>query len=207
VTNKKTWSIPCFLLVFLPSLVWAGAIDDLKQFLNATKTLRAEFSQTVVGKSGRKPQQSFGVLSISRPGKLRWEIRQPYPQLMIGDGEKFWIYDQELAQVTVRKASAALGSTPAALLSGSNDLERNFSFRELVDSGGLSWLEAVPRNGEGGFETLRMGFSENLLKEMELRDSFGQTTYLRFSAIERNAAFPSGYFVFVPPAGVDVLGE
>jgi len=208
VSRQKPWSVPCFLLLaFLPFMAWAGAVDDLKQFLNGTKTLRAEFSQTVVGKTGGKPQQSFGVVSISRPGKLRWEIHRPYPQLMVGDGEKFWIYDQELAQVTVRKAGAALGSTPAALLSGSNDLERNFSFRALAESGGLSWVEAIPRAEEGGFEKVRLGFAEGLLRAMQLRDSFGQTTYLHFSAIERNPAFPPGHFVFVPPAGVDVLGD
>lgn len=195
------------LLAVFPALCWAGAVDDLKQFLNGTRTLRAEFSQMVVSKGGRKPQQSSGVLSISRPGKLRWEIIKPYPQLMVGDGEKFWIYDQELAQVTVKKTGQALGSTPAALLSGNNDLERNFSLKELPEADGFAWVEAIPKIAESGFDKVRLGLAGKQLKAMELHDSFGQITHLRFSAMELNLPLPAANFKFVPPAGVDVVGE
>lgn len=208
--NRGQATVSRFLLgivAFLPLMAWAGAVEDLKQFLNETKTFRAEFSQAVVGKSGRKPQQSSGVVSISRPGKLRWEIIKPYPQLVVGDGEKFWIYDQELAQVTIKKAGQTLGSTPAALLSGNNDLERNFSLKELPDAEGLSWLEATPKNADSGFDKVRVGLAGKVIKVMELHDSFGQITHLRFSAMERNLRLPAENFRFIPPAGVDVLGE
>lgn len=204
----KLWLAPCLVaLLISPNLVWAGAVEDLKQFLNETRTLRADFSQMVVSKSGRKPQQSSGVVTISRPGKLRWEITKPYPQLMVSDGEKFWIYDQELAQVTVKKTGQAMSGTPAALLSGKNDLERNFSLKELPASEGMHWVEAVPKDTEGGFEKIRLGLLAKELKSMELHDSFGQITHLRFSAMVRNLPLPVGSFVFVPPAGVDVVGE
>ena len=101
-------------IAILPLLAEAGAVDQLHQFLNSTRTLRAEFSQMVVAKNGRKPQQSSGVVAISRPGKLRWDIQKPYPQLVVGDGEKIWIYDAELKQVTVRKAGQAISGSPAA---------------------------------------------------------------------------------------------
>ena len=94
----------CTAALAFPLLAHAGAIDQLHQFLQSTRTLKAEFSQTVIAKSGRKPQQSSGLVAISRPGKLRWEIQKPYPQLVVGDGEKVWIHDPELQQVTVRKA-------------------------------------------------------------------------------------------------------
>lgn len=196
-----------WLSFFLPVLASAGAVDDLKHFLSGTKTLRADFSQMVISKSGRKPQQSSGTVSISRPGKLRWEIQKPYPQLIVGDGDKFWIYDQELAQVTVKKAGQALGSTPAALLSGSNDLERNFTLKELPEADGLLWIEAIPKNTDSGFDKVRLGMSGKELKAMELHDSFGQITHVRFSALERNLQLPATHFRFVPPAGVDVVGE
>lgn len=191
----------------VPGLAWAGAIEQLKQFLDGSKTLRAEFVQTVVAKNGRKPQQSSGVVAISRPGKLRWEIIKPYPQLMVGDGEKFWIYDQELAQVTVKKTGQAIGSTPAALLSGSNDFERNFVLKESGEEDGLNWVDATPKNAESGFEKIRLGLLGHELRAMQLNDNFGQTTHLRFSRIERNPNLPRGLFRFTPPKGVDVLGE
>ena len=195
------------LLLALPTLASAGAIEQLRLFLDQTKTMRAEFSQTVVARSGRKPQQSSGVVAISRPGKLRWEIKKPYPQLMVGDGDKFWIYDQELAQVTVKKVGQAIGSTPAALLAGNNEFERNFTLKEDGESEGVHWLAATPKKSESGFERLRMGFAGGDLKAMELFDNFGQTTYLRFGKLERNPVLPATLFRFTPPPSVDVIGE
>lgn len=194
-------------LAMVPALAWAGAVEQLHHFLHDTRTLRAEFVQMVVGKGGKKPQQSSGLVAISRPGKLRWEIQKPYPQLMVGDGDKFWIYDPELKQVTVKKVGQAIGGTPAALLSGSNDLEKNFSLKEGGDADGLAWVEAVPKSADSGFEKVRMGFAGSELKAMDLFDNFGQTTHVRFSRIERNPALPPGLFRFTPPAGADVVGD
>lgn len=191
----------------MPLLAQAGAVDQLHRFLQETRTLKAEFSQAVIARNGRKPQQSSGILAISRPGKLRWEIQKPYPQLVVSDGEKIWIHDPELQQVTVRKAGQAIGGSPAALLSGSNELEKNFTLKEAGDSEGMAWVEATPKATDSGFERVRLGFAGNDLKAMELQDSFGQTTLIHFSKIERNQALPAATFKFVPPAGVDVVGE
>jgi outer membrane lipoprotein carrier protein len=194
-------------IAVLPLLAEAGAIDQLHQFLQTTRTLKAEFAQTVIARNGRKPQQSSGQVAISRPGKLRWEIQKPYPQLVVGDGEKIWIYDPELQQVTVRKAGQAIGGSPAMLLSGNNDLEKNFTLKEAGSEDGLNWVEATPKAGDSGFEKVRLGFAGSDLKAMELHDSFGQTTVIRFSKLERNPALPAASFKFAPPAGVDVVGE
>ena len=195
------------IVALAPGLAAAGAVDQLHDFLKNTKTLRADFAQVVIAKSGRKPQQSSGVVAISRPGKLRWEIQKPYPQLVVGDGEKIWIHDPELQQVTVRKAGQAIGGSPAALLSGSNELEKNFTLKEAGESDGMAWVEATPKANDSGFERVRLGFSGSDLKAMELLDSFGQTTLIRFSRIERNPALPASIFRFTPPAGADVVGE
>lgn len=195
------------IVALAPGLAAAGAVDQLHDFLKNTKTLRADFAQAVIAKSGRKPQQSSGVVAISRPGKLRWEIQKPYPQLVVGDGEKIWIHDPELQQVTVRKAGQAIGGSPAALLSGSNELEKNFTLKEAGESDGMAWVEATPKANDSGFERVRLGFSGSDLKAMELLDSFGQTTLIRFSRVERNPALPASIFRFTPPAGADVVGE
>lgn len=204
-TVQKILSLVAFALC--PMLSHAGAVDQLHDFLKNTRTLKAEFAQSVIGKNGRKPQLSSGVVAIARPGKLRWEIRKPSPQLVVGDGEKIWIHDPELQQVTVRKAGQALGGSPAALLSGSNDLEKNFSLREAGSSEGMVWVEAVPKATESGFELVRLGFAGSELKGMDLLDSFGQTTQIRFTKIERNPALPATTFHFVPPVGTDVIGD
>lgn len=194
-------------IAVFPLFAEAGAVDQLHQFLTTTRTLKAEFTQMVIGKSGRKPQNSSGLVAISRPGKLRWDIQKPYPQLVVGDGEKIWIYDTELKQVTVRKSGQAISGSPAAILSGNNDLEKNFTLTEAGEAEGMAWVEATPKASDSGFEKVRLGFAGSDLKSMELQDSFGQTTHIRFTKLERNPALPANTFKFTPPAGVDVVGE
>jgi len=198
-------------IVLLTPVAHAGAVDKLRHFLDTTKTLRAEFMQIVVAKNGKKPQQSTGVVMLSRPGKFRWQIEKPYAQLLIGDGEKVWMYDPDLRQVTVKKVDAALGSTPAALLvgdsSGKNTLDKNFSLREAGEREGFEWVEATPKTPDSGFEKLQLGFEGNNLKAMELSDNFGQTTSLVFLHLESNPSLAPSLFRFTPPAGVDVIGE
>ena len=185
----------------------AAAIDKLHRFLESTKTVRADFVQTVVSRDARSRQQSSGVMLFARPGKFRWQVDKPYSQLLVGDGERVWMYDPDLRQVTVRKIGDALGSTPAALLAGDSALEKRFALKEGGEADGLEWVDATPRNADSGFEHVRIGFAEGELRAMDLFDNFGQTTKLVFSRVERNPALAPAQFRFTPPAGADVIGE
>ena len=185
----------------------AGAIDKLHQFLESTRTVRADFTQTVIARNGRQPQTSSGVMMFSRPGKFRWQIEKPYSQLLLGDGEKVWIHDPDLRQVTVRKAGTALGGTPASLLAGDTQIEKSFSLREAGERDGLEWIEAIPKVQDSGFEKVRLGFAGNDLRAMELFDSLGQITSLAFSHLERNPRLAPALFRFTTPANTDVIGE
>ena len=201
----RRWFV-AVLCLFTASVAQAAAIDKLHKFLDTMKTLRADFAQIVVAKNGKKSQQSSGSMMISRPGKFRWQRDKPY-SLLVGDGEKVWIYDQDLRQVTVKKVDAAIGSTPAALLVGGRTLEKNFTLREIGVRDGFEWLEAIPKTADSGFEKIQIGFSGSELKGMELFDNFGQITSLFFSNIDRNPKLAASLFSFKPPAGVDVIGE
>ncbi len=185
----------------------ADAIERFKTFLRTTQSARADFEQRVFGRDGKLTQQSTGSFVFQRPGRFRWTYAKPVDQLIVGDGERVWIYDRDLNQVTVRRLSKALGSTPAALLAGSSEVEKAFELSDAGNRDGLEWLEAKPKEAEAGFERIRMGFSANGLHAMELTDNFGQTTRLRFSNLQRNPNIDPGEFRFVPPKGADVLGE
>lgn len=203
--------LTCLLLIG-PSLARADSLDRLRAFLESTKTLRAEFSQTVIAKNGRKPQFSSGGMAIARPHKFRWQIEKPYPQLIVGDGDRVWLYDPELKQVTVKKQGAAVSGSPAALLAGEGvaALEKQFALKDAGEKEGLAWLEAVPKSTDSGFERVRLGFAADAggeLKAMELVDSFGQQTSLVFSKVEKNPSLSASAFRFVPPVGADVLGD
>jgi outer membrane lipoprotein carrier protein len=199
-----------FLLIFLlafVSAVEAAAIDRFKSFVRGTQSARGEFEQKVHDRSGRLTQESKGSFVFQRPGLFRWLYAKPVDQVIVGDGERVWIHDRDLNQVTVRKLSRALGSTPAALLAGSADVEKAFDMSDAGTKDGIEWLEAKPREAEAGFARVRMGFDANGLRAMELFDHFGQTTQLRFLNLVRNPKVDAAEFRFQPPKGADVLGE
>lgn len=198
----------CVLSGFLFSAgAHAAALDKLKAFVEGTTSGRADFIQTVASKSGRKPQHAAGQMMFSRPGRFRWVYDKPYYQLIVGDGERLWVYDRDLNQVSVKKLAAALGSSPAALLAGDNALERDFELREGGTADGIEWVEALPKRQDAGFQQLRIGFVGDTLRAMVLTDSFGQVTTIGFDRFQRNPQLPAGLFRFMPPPGADVLGE
>ncbi|MDD5330251.1 MAG: outer membrane lipoprotein chaperone LolA [Sulfuricella sp.] len=188
-------------------LAGASSLDSLHNFLSEVKSGRAHFKQLVLDKKMTTLQEASGTMSFSRPGKFRWVYEKPYEQLIVGDGAKLWMYDTDLKQVTVKQMDRAIGSSPAALLAGSNEIERHFDLKDLGKRGSLEWLEATPKDKESTFETVRMGFAEKGLDTMELHDHFGQTTIIRFSDFERNPRLSSDLFKFSPPKGADVIGD
>src|SRR5262245_54083615 len=196
-----------FLLVFLSLNARAAAPERFKTFARTAQSARAGFEQRVTDRGGKPLQQAKGSFVFQRPGKFRWTYDKPVDQLIVGDGERVWIHDRDLNQVTVRKLSRALGSTPAALLAGSADVEKAFDLSEAGSRDGLEWLEAKPKEREAGFERVRMGFGANGIQAMELVDHFGQTTVLRFSKLVSNPKVDPAEFRFTPPKGADVLGE
>ncbi len=203
-------TILALLLVGFPLCSQAGAVDKLKTFIATTHSARANFTQQVLDQNGNQIQNASGIMEFQRPGKFRWTYQKPYEQLIVGDGSKFWLYDADLNQVTVRKLDAALGSSPAALLSGNNEIERGFALTEDGSKDGLEWLQATPK-GKGqdsSFNSILMGFNAQAeLVVMELNDMFGHKTVLRFSGMQRNPKIPAQQFQFAPPKGADVLTD
>lgn len=198
-----------FALVVLlcASTATAASTDRLKAFIEQTRSASADFSQTVLDRSGRKIQEASGSLQFARPGKFRWTYIAPYEQLIVGDGTQLWIYDKDLNQVTARKLDDALGASPAALLAGDNAIERNFDLTNAGTKDGIDWLDARPKNAETTFERIRMGFKGADLDTMELKDQFGQLTVIRFTDLKRNPTLSPELFKFTPPPGADVIGE
>lgn len=254
-----------FLTVLLalasPLTAHADAVGRLKDFIANVRSAQATFTQEVRDNKGKRIQSASGTMHFSRPGRFRWTYQKPYEQIIVGDGVKFWMYDMDLNQVTVKKLDAALGSSPAALLSGSHEIERDFVLKDMVAcepsqrggasqpqaasqpqtaskpeaasqpqaapgpqpasraagghaascvpaEDGLEWLEARPKTAETSFESIRMAFNARAdLVVMELHDTFGHVTVLRFSEMQRNPKFPAELFRFEPPKGADVLGD
>lgn len=184
----------------------ASGVVQLEQFVANTRQAAGAFEQTVTASSGRRPQVSTGQFVFMRPGKFRWVYERPYPQLLVSDGERMWSWDEDLNQATVRVLNDALGSTPAAVLTGDGALERDFELADAGSADGLQWVVAMPRQADSGFESMRLGLAEGMLHKMELRDNFGQITVIAFTAFDTEAEIDPALFSFVPPPGADVIG-
>jgi outer membrane lipoprotein carrier protein len=208
---KLTFSALALSAAFaLPTFAQADSLDALKSFVADVKSGRADFTQTVTSPDGAKTKKSSGSFEFARPNRFRFAYSKPYEQLIVGDGQKVWLHDVDLNQVTVRPFDRALGATPAALLAGGS-LDKDFDLKALPDADGLQWAQALPRAKDGSFQSLKVGFQVgaggNKLAAIEIVDAFGQRSRLDFKAFEPNAAVPAERLRFTPPAGVDVLSQ
>lgn len=198
------------LTALTPGRASAAALDQFKQFVSSTQSAKGSFTQRMVRTENGTTKvlnTSSGSFVFSRPGKFIWTYQKPYEQVIQADGEKLFIYDKDLNQVTTKKLGNALGSSPAAILFGSNDLEKNFTLKDAGDRDGLEWLEAVPKSRDTTFDRIGIGLKNGTPVAMELHDSFGQVSVLSFDSFEKNPPLKVNSFSFTIPKGADVFNN
>jgi outer membrane lipoprotein carrier protein len=193
----------------LAGVAHASALEQFKSFVAGTKAARGEFTQQQLksATNSKVTAPSSGSFVFARPGKFIWRYEKPYDQLLQADGEQLYIYDKDLNQVTVKKLGNALGSSPAAILFGSNDLEKNFTLSEAGTHDGLEWLKAVPKSKDTAFEQISIGLKNGIPEAMELHDTFGKISLLKFHNFQRNPALGAQQFKFEIPKGADVIDQ
>jgi len=191
---------------FAPAVLAATAIDRLNEFNTQVDSLSADFKQTLYDSDGAAVLQSSGKLLIQRPNRFRWDYIKPYPQLLLADGKRFWIYDSDLEQVTVKLISEVLGNAPSMLLNGKRVLDDDFIIKDLGKKDGMLWVELFPRKSESDFKLVRLAFRKQL-QIMEFEDSLGQLTRIEFDHFKTNIVIDSDQFVFHVPKGADVVGN
>jgi outer membrane lipoprotein carrier protein len=198
-------------LALAPALALAGSahadsVDLLRDFAQNVKSGRAAFTQTVTSVDGKKKKTSSGEFEFVRPNRFRFVYAKPFEQQIVADGQKVWLYDIDLNQVTVRPLAQALGATPAALLAGAA-FDKDFDLKPQSAADGLEWVQATPRTKDGPIQSMRVGFNGAVLAALEIIDAFGQRSMLRFTALEQNAKLPDDHFRFAPPKGADVIEQ
>ena len=184
------------------------AVARVDRYLATLKTLSANFSQVVRNRDGQVTDRASGTLSIARPDRFRWDYQKPYLQTIVADGQRLWLYDSDLEQVTVRALEQGLGSTPAMLLSGSGKVGDAFASAAVQRQGDWTWYRLAPKQQGSDFEQVSLAFDrKGELAAMELRDKLGQTTVIEFGALRRNVVLDQRLFRFEPPPGADVIGR
>ena len=204
--------IATLLIAAYASYSWAGGLESLESFVKTAKTGRADFTQVVTApaKEGQAPRvkTSTGTFEFSRPGRFKFVYKKPFEQSIVADGQTLWLFDVDLNQVTARKQSQVLGSTPAALIAAAPDLkslQTDFTLADAPDKDGLQWVVATPKSKDGQLQSVRVGFKAATLNALEILDSFGQRSLLTFAQFEMNPVLNAAAFQFKPPPGADVI--
>jgi len=197
-------------VILLSGLLQAGVVfaaQDLLNFTSSLKSFSADFVQTVYDSDSVALHESEGSVELLRPGKFRWIYSEPTRQVIVADGLTLWVYDQDIDQVTMQPQAETLGSAPIGLLSGQRSLQREFEITELGIDNGLRWYQLEPLVQDTDFHKVFLALDEQGLRAMELRDNFDQATQIRFDNFRKNIDVDAGKFAFIPPDGVDILGE
>lgn len=220
--SGRVWAPGLFLVLSLVcGAARADGLEALDSFLKTARSARAAFTQTVTSppraqaesSQAARTRVSKGQFAFQRPGRFRFVYEPPLAQTIVADGKTLWLYDEDLDQVTARAQAGALGSTPAALIAAAGDVNTLRTEYELANEspeGGLLWVRATPRNREGQVQAVRIGLREGRqieLAALDILDSFGQRSVLRFERMEINPTLPDSTFRFTPPAGADVIRQ
>ena len=200
----------CLLLILslvVPLNAYAGEGRVLlDKFLTETQTMSAHFRQTLKSAEGGMLQESAGTFYLQRPGKFRWNYTEPYPQEIVSDGERVWIYDVDLEQVTVQKQGTGRDNTPMALLQNRQRLEDAFEIHERGQEDGVYRIELLNKQLDTDFDRVMLGLDDKGLRFLQLHDQFDQTTHIFFTDLKSNPELEPLLFEFTPPEGVDVFG-
>ncbi len=205
-----------FLIAIASLSAAANGLDSLEKFLKSTQSGRAEFNQTVTSpaREGQAPKikTSSGNFEFARPNRFKFVYKKPFEQTLVADGQTLWMYDVDLNQVSANKQANVLASTPAAIIASSGDLkslEQHFSLKSAPDADGNSWVVATPKAKDGSLQSIRVGFkiSSGELASLDILDTFGQRSVLKFAKVEVNPALAADAFNFKPPAGSDVIKQ
>ncbi|MHB1949275.1 MAG: outer membrane lipoprotein chaperone LolA [Gammaproteobacteria bacterium] len=196
-------------LFFISAAQAESATDTLTGFLQNMRSMRADFTQTILDNKGHALQKSSGQMLLQRPNQFRWDVKSPIRQLIVTNGKRLWIYDPDLEQVTIRGLAKAAGETPAMLLNDPNlSLGKEFDVKAItVDSSALQWFMLTPKDKSTVISALQLGFANQIIQEMQLSDHLGHTTKITFNHVKLNVPLASNLFNFTSPAHVDVIDE
>jgi outer membrane lipoprotein carrier protein len=199
------------LLILAFAAASASAADSARSRMEAfskdLKSISGSFSQAVTDANGRGGDESRGTLALQAPRQFRWETKEPYEQTIVADGQRVWVYEPDLQQVTVRSQSSEEAHSPLTVLTDLSQLDSQFTATESGERDGLAWLKLTSKAKDPEFEYAELGFAAHDLERMLFKDQLGNTTEIRFSEWKRNPKLAADTFKFTPPKGVDVIGN
>src|SRR5580765_5599921 len=183
--------VSAFASLLLSLVAGAASAADtararLDAFSKGLASVSANFEQQVSDANSGKTKTSRGTLSLKAPRQFRWDTTTPYKQLIVADGEKVWIYDPDLEQVTVRAQGTEEAHSPLTVLTDLSQLDRDFTTSEQGEHDGQVWLRLKSKDKDPQFSYADLGFDATGLARMQFEDTLGDKTEIRFSDWKRN---------------------
>jgi|GEM_PF-3407211 len=213
----RKWLITMLLGV----LGTASAQSTLSNFFEHLQTFSGRFEQ-LVKQDGQIVQCSSGKVKLKKPLKFSWLYEKPDALQLISDGQRFFYYDVDLAQVTVKPIAEVAGFALMQLISNQADIDKLFVIKSLERSTlsvlfpayADAWKQQANRfyilspkksENDGQIKTIVVGLSaHDQLRLFYVRDVLGENVF-SFSFIEQNQTIDDSTFIFKAPEGVDVL--
>lgn len=206
-----------FIAALSVLLSMSAAADDatsLQKILQPLESLQGTFSQNQYDTDGELLQQSEGTFALQRPGKFSWHTALPFEQQLVSNGQRLWLYDPDLEQVSIQTVDESVQQTPALILSGNAEqLSANFQIVENAESldtkGNTQNREflLLPRQTDPVFERLILVFKGGVLSDLNVHDSLGQLTQFKLTNVIANAKIAAAQFEFEIPAGTEVISN
>jgi outer membrane lipoprotein carrier protein len=183
------------------------ALAKLQSRYESTKTMEADFKQTVESPTLTTPLKTAGKVAFEKPNRMRWDYDPPDQQTIVGDGQTLWLYQPDMKQVIKAPLGEAFqASTPLTFLAGLGNVDRDFD-ASLEKETKEAWvLKLVPKQDKGlGTLGLTVRKDDAGIAEAQITDALGTTTRIAFKNEKRNKDIEGSRFTFTPPSGVDVV--
>lgn len=184
-----------------------NAKDPLQYFLTDLKTLEAKFVQILINENAEELEKTEGVLYLKSPRSFYWHYQKPYLQKIISNGNRLWIFDEDLEQVTIKNIDNSISKTPAGIILADDSIQEHFVQTSLGVIENFDWIELTPRYIEAQYDYIKIGFNKNKLGMMIIADNLGQTTRIDFSSVQKNTALSASFFNFDIPKNIDIFDE
>lgn len=210
--QPRPWASACLLYAALLIGTTAHAITPgegapearLTRLIESMTTFRATFEQVVSGPRRLTGETLTGSVLIETPGKLRWEVFEPYPQLLVADGERLWVFDPDLEQVSVQPLSEVTDGSLPFLIRGMDDI-RDLTERYVVREPRPMIFRLSPKGDATMFRELTMQFDDGRLTRIQIDDHLDAVTSIRFDEVVVGEAIDPAQFRFDVPEGVDLI--
>lgn len=181
--------------------------NNLIQLLNKISTLEANFTQSISNDNQQLLHKSTGKIYLSKPGKLRWEVKKPSPQIILLNNKHLWIYQPELQQV-VRKSITedTTLENPAIFLTEnlSEIIKSKFTIDCTNRSNNLQY-NLIPKNHNSTYKIIKLNFSNKNLHSIIFDDRLGNHITIKLQRISYNKFLPKEIFTLSVPSNTDTI--